>query len=787
MDAVRAKAPHRTHRVATALSIGMLWLAMQLSGAAQASEEGSGLSLSELAGLPADAELPEQSTDKGTLSRSLRPTLDYPTLRLDDRKPPAVSPPAAQSVGDKPCCGAPTPWSCNWSPPPVATEAPRRPAPRSTFEALVEQTLGAPLPLYGMELFRDPARSFDAVDQANVPADFVIAPGDDLIIRAWGSIELDIRTTVARDGTVGLSKIGDIGVAGVRFGDLARHLRAAIGRSYTGFDLSVSIGQLHSIRIYVTGFAKTPGAYTVNSLSTLINAIFQAGGPLPEGDLRRVELRRGNAQVAQIDLYDFIANGHRDGDARLQPDDVIVIPPVRGVAAVAGSVSRPARFQLNGDTLGDLIGYAGGLDSTAAVHRATIERVVSGSHREIVELEINAENLRQPVRNGDLVLIAPISPRFTNAVTLRGQVAQPIRYPWRPGLRVSDVIPSREALVNPGYWIARNERSHLVDLLRATEKTDVKPDFPDIHWDYAVVERIDEQNLRAELVPFDLGRAVLQRDPEQNLLLQPNDIVTVFARGDFRVPLHDRAVYVRVEGEVNRPGLYPLQPNETWPLALEKAGGVTPNAYVFGIEFNRESVRRQQEKRIGEAIDKLEQEYQRHLIDRSRNVLDANETIALPAEAQAISGLIGKLRSVRATGRIVLDLPPGTRNPRDLPALRAEQDDMIYVPPVPETIEVVGAVYRETSFIYRPGKRLREYLQQAVALPSANESWIYIVRADGSLVRERDARPALLPGDTIIVPEKVDRVGVVRRLKDWTQVLYQFGLGAAGLKILKDG
>ncbi len=233
---------------------------------------------------------------------------------------------------------------------------------------------------------------------------------------------------------------------------------------------------------------------------------------------------------------------------------------------------------------------------------------------------------------------------------------------------------------------------------------------------------------------------------------------------------------------MRRAGIYAVAAGDTISDLIGRAGGLTADAYLFGIELTRESVRARQAERIDEAIDQLEQDYQRHLIDRSRNVLTGDLSLAISPEAAAIHNLISRLREAEPSGRIVLELPGRISSPEDLPALTLNDGDSIYVPPVPATIEVVGAVFRQGSFLHADAS-VRSFVAKAGALPTADERNIYVIRPDGSFsIAKR--RLDLYPGDTIIVPEKVDRQTTVRRMKDWTQVLYQFGLGAAGLHLL---
>ena len=175
-------------------------------------------------------------------------------------------------------------------------------------------------------------------------------------------------------------------------------------------------------------------------------------------------------------------------------------------------------------------------------------------------------------------------------------------------------------------------------------------------------------------------------------------------------------------------------------------------------------------------------------------VVAAEDTATVRAEIEAKRSLAARLRQVKATGRIVLELPSDQTQLKDLPDLALEDGDRFLVPARGSTVSVIGSVYNENAFIYRPGKRVSDYLKQAGgATKDADDGSIYVVRADGSVVSKRQQGTlfgsidgeALTPGDTIVVPEYINKTSWIRDIKDYTQILYQFGLGAAGLKVLR--
>ncbi|MEO1575446.1 MAG: SLBB domain-containing protein, partial [Pseudomonadota bacterium] len=547
----------------------------QVSGPAQA--------FNQISNAPLSTDLPQGQSSSNGVPGSLRPDITYPTLRLDTREPRRAQP-------KRPA-------------PDFKVETPEPPA--SPFQKMVEQTLGYRLPVYGQELFTRASPNFEPVDRADIPASFVLGPGDEIVVRAWGAIDLDVRATLDREGMISLPKVGQIPLRGVRYDELKDYLNDHLSKFYRDFELSVALGQLRSVQVYVTGFARRPGVYTVSALASPLNILFFAGGAEATGNLRAVEHRRDRKVLNTLDFYEFIRYGRFDTTVRIEPGDVLHIPALESEVALAGAVRRPGIYQLlPGETLDDAIALAGGLEVTASTHRLVVERLVPGEQRDIVELAMDARTRSAPMRTGDLVLIQPISAKFSNAITLRGNVATPLRHQWRPGLRVADLIPSAEALIAPGYWIKRNEQDQVAEFLSKSPDSAVSVDFPDINWEYAVVERTDPASWRTDLLPFDLHKAVFEKDPGHNIALEPGDRITVFAINDFRVRRDQKTRFIRVEGEVGKSGYYPATPDQTIADVIEQAGGLTPNAYLYGLEFSRQSVRAKQRKRINESIDR---------------------------------------------------------------------------------------------------------------------------------------------------------------------------------------
>lgn len=678
---------------------------------------------------------------------------------------------------------------------------------QSEFQRFVAEHTGFHLPRFGEGLFVGRGSTFAPLDQVPVPADYVLGPGDELLVRAWGAVDLELRTRIDRNGLVNIPRVGPVRVAGLRASEVEGYLTQQVGRLFRNFQLNVTLGQLRSIQVFVVGQARRPGQYTVSSLSTLMNAVFASGGPAVNGSMRRIQLRRAGAVVAELDLYDFLLKGDLTNDRPLLPGDTIVYLPQGPQVALIGATDKPAVYELRGETetLGDILRYSGGLSPVTSTHQVQVERVDPQhprSPRHVMMMNLDAQGLAAPVRAGDVVTLFRVTPEFANAVTLRGNVAAPLRYPYQPGMRVSDLIPEREALLTVDYHIRLNRLVQYLDNgkkeSKATETTRNLVDEP--NWEYAVIERLNRQTLQLDLLPFNLRRAVVERDPVHDLPLQPGDVVTIYGARDVALPQSARVRLVRVEGEIVRPGVYQLRVGETLHQLLQRAGGATPLAYLYGMELSRESARRKQREAIADAVRRLEAMLASEAAGQLANLsgTDAQAAVRLQAaQAEARRAQLSRLRGLEPNGRIALEVPETVVQLSEVPDVMLEDGDRIYIPARPDFVFVAGAVANSNTVLWQQRRTVGDYLKLAGLEPGADEDNIFIVRANGTVVHRRDGglfssrfeRTTLMPGDVVIVPEKLDREStwsaVVRGLKDWTQILYQFGLAAAAIETLR--
>lgn len=541
----------------------------------------------------------------------------------------------------------------------------------SEFETYVSAMAGLPVRRLGSDLML-PARGVATTEgNRQVPPDYLVGLGDEIQLTIWGSVDADLRLTVDRSGRIVIPRIGPVVVAGIRHADLNDLITRRVSRVFKNFQLSATLGNLRSIRYYITGFVARPGAYNVSSLATVMTGLSQAGGPSTAGSFRNIELRRNGQTVSRFDLYDLLIRGDKKGDLPLQADDVLHVGPIGPQVALIGSVSRTAIVELKGDeTVSDAITYVGGLSTVADTQRIAIERLSDRNDRRIVELRLPQDG-KQRVNNGDVL-------RAFNGVAA--------------------ALPQ-----------ARQYKR------------------------------------------------------------------------------------IRVEGEVLRPGDYVLPPSSTLVDAVNAASGLTPQAYLFGANLSRESVRLQQEQQYDRALRDLETDLTRNT--STQKVSNAEEAAAIGQKQLGTTRLIERMRAVRPTGRIVLQLDIASS---DLPPLPVEDGDRLYIPTRPNTVGVFGSVFNGGSYLLKSGSSVDDVIRLAGGpTRGADSSSMFVLRANGSVVSARQSTSgwfgsnglgnlAALPGDTVFVPEELNKTTFMQEAKDWTQILYQFGLGAAALKTIKN-
>ncbi len=691
------------------------------------------------------------------------------------------------------------------------TEGLRAPLPirtlgTSQFQRFVQESTGRLLPMYGGNLF-DVPQAYAADSTLPPPDNYVLGPGDEVRLQVWGLADFSSMLTIDRNGQVTLPKVGVITLAGVVLRDLDKTLQSHLAKVYTNFQSSATMGRLRGIQVYVVGQARQPGTFQLSSLSTLVNALFASGGPNANGSMRNIQLKRAGQTITTFDVYDFIARGDKTRDMALLTGDVIVIPPVGPRVAVTGAFDQAAIFELKTNTtnVGDILSLGGGVPTLAKTQKALLERITRNSNppRQVQEIMLDAQGLIQPMQDGDVLTLLGISPAFANAVTLQGVVAEPLRYRWFEGMTLLDLLPERDALITGDYYKRKNLLVQNADVAQTSGSNvanRVRSMADQINWDYAIIERLNRNTLSTDILHFNLGKLVRDKDPEQNLVLQVGDVVTILSQNDLRLPQDRMTRLVRVEGEVGAPGVYQLLPGETMQQLLQRVGGLTSQAYVFGTELNRESVRSRQQDNVDTLVRRLESQSQSQSAALTAN-LGADRVAQaqlLQQQQQAqLNSQIARLKSVKSNGRLALELNPQSQTLASLPNLPMEDGDRILVPTMPGFVAAYGSVSNENVFIYKPGKTVADILLSAGVTEDAEPSQAFVLRADGSIIARRDSNRffgsgfesvQLMPGDTVVVPTQIDRESrynmIVRGFRDWTQILSNFGIGVVALKTL---
>jgi protein involved in polysaccharide export with SLBB domain len=418
-------------------------------------------------------------------------------------------------------------------------------------------------------------------------------------------------------------------------------------------------------------------------------------------------------------------------------------------------------------------------DGRASVVENSPQQVQNTTH--MAEMRAGEAAMQQGAGGGASAAQQPASPQ---AGALSSQMQSAQNLDLNASQRASSSSIASDQSDQPGRMVPSSEKNR-VQLLA-----------PEIDWSYAVVERLDAETLKTKLIPFDLGKLVLAHDSSQDLELEPGDVVTVFSEADFHVPAAQQTKLVTLEGEFVHSGVYSVKPGETLRDVAERAGGLTTDADLYGSEFTRESTRAIQQARIDEYIQSLNLDIQRSTLSlEAMPVASPSDLASSAAAASSERELLATLRQIRATGRVVLQFNPESRGLESIPAIALEDGDHFSVPPVPATINVVGAVYDQNSFLYASGRSLAAYLHLAGGPNrNADRKHEFVIRADGEVVSEETTKGLwgnefdelrMNPGDTIVVPEKTLKPSVLRGVLDWSQFFSQFALGAAAIDVIR--
>jgi len=417
---------------------------------------------------------------------------------------------------------------------------------------------------FGYDVFGQTPSNFTPLGDIPVASDYIVGPGDTFTINIWGNTNLSYSVSVKRNGTIFIPKVGPIKVWGLSYGKMKRRIRARLSNFFSGFKMSITFETIRTVSVFIIGEVTTPGFYTIPSTSTVINALFKCGGVTKRGSLRNIEIHRNNKRIATVDLYEFLISGKAPSNYRLQSEDIILIPVIGSVTGIAGSVKRPAIYELKKKTsIYDLYTMAGGITFTGHVGRIQLERVLNNKKRITQDFEmplkiktmkpkaIAKTDMGKRVRDGDLIKIFPILPGLKQTVFLEGHVARPGPYELKKDMLLSSLIPNHQALL------------------------------PEAYLGFVQIKRILEPDQHVEFLFSNLER-LFDGDDSQDIELHEQDTITVFSKQALN--LKEK---VHIRGQVNKPGDYPYFKGMTLKDLIQLAGNITQSAYLANAEIAR--------------------------------------------------------------------------------------------------------------------------------------------------------------------------------------------------------
>jgi len=740
---------------------------------------------------------------------------------------------------------------------------------------------------YGVSLFDKEVSTFAPTDDASVPDNYRLGAGDQLAIQLFGSESDQYDLQITRDGQISFPKLGPITVAGLTYEDARELIQSRVKDQIIGAQATISMGRLRAINIFMAGEVAVPGAYSVSALTTITQALFQAGGIGDIGSLRNIQVKRNGLTVETFDVYQLLLKGDASGDVRLQSGDVVFVPPYAGIVDVEGAVKRPMIYEfIDGESVADAVAMAGGLNQDAySAAIAVVSKAIGKSLPGAKNIDLTqAERASTGLRDGDKIRVPQSTENLENAVTLKGAVVRPGVYGWVVGQRISDILSSIPS--------------------------DLKP-YADL--DYALVVRQKNAQLDIEVLQINLATALNGKGSQDNILTRPRDQIIVFSQasvseittidvdvdadadtdteaeaeisssqrlallrpiieklksqarsgepvqtisisgavkspGDYPLSRDDtvatliaaggglqdsvyldsaelRRLYLRqnneilsryidlnlttelmsssgtvlqsrdhlyvralpdwnptntvtVEGEVLFPGSYRIRKNETMTDVIERAGGLTASAFYEGAVFTRESVAKQESLRSKEFARSIIRDFASSQLTKEDNTVGIDEI-------KAIADILEKFEGA---GRLLVDI--GAAMSGDSVAdITLEDGDTLTIPPRVSTVTVVGEIRRPGTHSFQSELDLEDYLGLSAGLTArADDKELYIVRADGSVLRPTKSwtlfaggNTSLNPGDTIVVPINTGYTDNLTLWRDITQTIFNTTAGFASM------
>jgi protein involved in polysaccharide export with SLBB domain len=635
-----------------------------------------------------------------------------------------------------------------------------------------------------------------------VGPDYVLGPGDSLVINMWGGQSSRLNRIVDRQGQIELPEAGTLMVSDMTIAEAQTAIQQALSKQFQNEHVELSLGRLRSVRVYVVGDVQRPGAYDVSSMSTPLSALYAAGGPTSRGSLRILRQYRGTQLVREVDLYDFLLKGVRSSVDRLLPGDTLLVPPVGPQITVEGKVHRPAIYELNGEkTLNQVLDLAGGVLNTASLNQINLGRIVANQHRTMLSLQLpnnpaeTAQKLSDfQVQDGDDVVISQILPYNQSAVYLEGHVYRPGVYPYKDRMTITDLLRSYQDVLPepsdhaelvrllPPDFRPETITFNLHDALMGNDSFNLEPfDLIHVYGRYEVDPpnvSIEGEVLRPGSYPMSQGMTVaglvrMAGGFKRSAYREEAGLSSYVVQNGQRVMVKHSTVGVEkaldgdksadvalqpgdvvsirqlagwqdigsmmtISGEIEHPGSYAIEPGERLSSVLKRAGGFREDAYPAAAVLQRVQVRELAEQARQEMIQRVENTPA--LVKPGAMAAQQAAGIQQSLEAQR-QEILATLRSHPASGRLIIGISSDISRWENTPAdVELRAGDTLVIPKRPSFVLVSGQVYNPAAISFAPGKNLAWYLRKAGgATPTGNKREIYVLHADGSVMPRSDS------------------------------------------------
>lgn len=657
--------------------------------------------------------------------------------------------------------------------------------------------------VFGRSVFKNNALTFEPNLNVATSENYILGPGDEVVVDVWGDAERTIRQQIAPDGNIWIEKLGPVYLSGLKISEASAHLKKELTRIYATIDnnttfVKLSLGKIRSIKVNIMGDILVPGTYTLPSLATLFHALYSAGGGNNIGSLRSIKIGRGGKEIADIDVYSYLLEGKSDLDIDLKDGDVIIVSPYQNMVTLKGKVKRPMKYEMTGtETLNDLLEYAGGFMGEAYKNAVRVIRK-SGKEHQVYNVE-QSDFADFVLSDGDEVSVDAVIPRFENKIEVRGAVYREGIYALDNSMKtIKQLIEKAEGLREDAFLNRAVLYRNKPDLTLETQAVDVAgilkgsvadielrkndvlyiPSIFDLKEEYTIsirgaigypgtykfAENMSIEDLiiqagglkeSASVVKIDIARRIknpkslvgseisalsytvtLQdgfalTDEGEKFILQPFDEVYVRNSPGYQVQQN-----VQITGEALFSGTYALiKKGERVSDLIQKAGGLTPEAYIDGARLMR--------KKAADEIAR-EEAIQRLLRQKGKDSIDVSQI------------------EVQEDYTVGIDLKKVLANKGSEYDIVLREGDHLHIPQYMGTVKISGAVMYPNTVVYNKKLRLKKYIDQGGGFAArAKKHKVFIIYMNGTVAKSKLLSKAkAAPGCEIVVPLKPTRKGV---------------------------